>query len=98
MSTYEYGTTAGSSYTLSLSPGPGKPSPSTPKGLIVTAAAQTTQGWFGQVFVDEEIVWESKPKETSGLAVRAANQRVVDMIKGLFGWTPPQPATPESGE
>lgn len=89
MPTNEYGTTAGSSYTLSIGAHSTNSTPSTPSGLIVTAAAVTMQGWFGQVFVDKVIVWESAPQKTSEAAVRAANRKVIETVQGMFGWTGP---------
>ena len=80
---YAYGTTAGSTYSISLSPTEGD-RPETPSGLIVTRAVETKDGWFGQILVDKEIVYQSEPHEDGDEAIKAANARVVGAVKGLF--------------
>jgi hypothetical protein len=77
-----YGTVAtGSTFTVAAT---GGSTPSTPSGLIVTAAVQTKAGWFGQILVDKQIVWQSKRKKTAAEAVAAANGRVVARVRSLF--------------
>jgi hypothetical protein len=73
-------------------PTSGEPPKPTPSGLIVTRAVETKGGWVGQVIIDKDIVWESKPFTTeaddeespSAAAQKAANERVVNTIKTLF--------------
>jgi hypothetical protein len=84
MTTLSYGTVAGSSYGITLAPDRGDERPKTPAGLIVTQAVQTKDGWLGQVIVDKTIVWESAPDEDGEGAVKAANARVVEVIRRLF--------------
>lgn len=84
MTAYSYGTLAGSSYGITISPTPADTRPKTPAGLIVTQAVQTRDGWLGQVIVDKQIVWESGPDEDGEAAVGAANARVVDVLRRLF--------------
>lgn len=84
MTLYTYGTLSGSTYGFTVSPETSDTKPKTPAGLIVTQAVQTRDGWLGQVIVDKEIVWESAPEEDGGAAVKAANGRVVDVLKALF--------------
>lgn len=95
MSTYASSNTlTGSSYGITFTPDTGEKAPKTPSGLIVTQAVQTRLGWLGQVIVDKEIVWESAVIDEGGDAIRAANERVVEAFKTLFGWTPPaEPGT-----
>jgi hypothetical protein len=83
-STFSYGTVAGSSYGMTISPAKNDERPKTPSGLIVTQAVQTRVGWLGQVIVDKEIIWESAPDEDGEAAVGAANDRVVEALKHLF--------------
>lgn len=63
----------------------GSPQPSSaPKGLIVTRAIETKDGWVGQIIVAEAIVWESEPTKKPHQAERAATGRVIERIKSLF--------------
>lgn len=82
--TYTYGTLSGSTYGITISPEESDSRPRTPAGLIVTQAVQTRDGWLGQVIVDKEIVWEGDPEEDGDDAVKAANGRVVDVLRALF--------------
>ena len=82
---YTYGTTAGSSYGITISPSTNDERPRTPSGLIVTQAVQTRDGWLGQVIVDKGIVWESAATRDGDDAIQAANRRVVQAFKVLFG-------------
>lgn len=84
MTTLTYGTVAGSSYGITVSPQQAEARPKTPSGLIVTQAVQTKDGWLGQVIVDKTIVWESAPAEAGDAAVGAANSRVVEVFKSMF--------------
>ena len=84
MSTYSYGTTAGSSYGISISPSTSDHLPRTPSGLIVTQAVQTKDGWRGQVIVDKSIVWEGEVSVDGESAIQAANARVVEVLRDLF--------------
>lgn len=85
MTVTTYGSLSGSSYGITLSPGTSEQRPKTPAGLIVTQAVQTKDGWLGQVIIDKEIVWESAVGADDGDdAVRAANSRVVDVLRQLF--------------
>jgi len=84
MTTLTYGTVAGSSYGMTLSPTPAETRPKTPAGLIVTQAVQTKDGWLGQVIIDKTIVWESSPVKDGEAAVGAANSRVVEVLKSWF--------------
>lgn len=64
----------------------------TPRGLLNTRAVELREGWFGQIIVDEEIVFQSAvPHGRSVDAIEEVNGRVVDRIKALFG----DPATVE---
>jgi hypothetical protein len=85
MSTYTYGTLSGSSYGITFNPGTSEERPKTPSGLIVTQAVQTREGWLGQVIVDKEIVWEGGVSDEGEDAIKAANARVVEVFKTLFG-------------
>ena len=91
MSTYAYNNTtlSGSNYGITFSPDSGEKAPKTPSGLIVTQAVQTKDGWLGQVIVDKTIVWESDLDDEGADAIQAANSRVVEAFKALFGWTHP---------
>jgi hypothetical protein len=89
VSDYTYGTTAGSTYGITLTTTSGEARPRTPSGLVVTQAVQTKDGWLGQVIVDKEIVWESDASRDGEEAIQAANTRVVEVFKTLFGWTAP---------
>lgn len=82
--TFSYGTVSGSSYGMSISPESTGTRPKTPAGLIVTQAVQTRDGWLGQVIVDKDIVWESDAQEDGEVAVKAANTRVVEVLRKLF--------------
>ena len=82
--TTTYGTTAGSAYSISLSPTVGDERPRTPSGLIVTRAVETKDGWLGQILVDKEIMFQSDPQTDGDTAIKNANERVVRVIKGLF--------------
>lgn len=76
-------TSSGTTWTMTPSQGsrPEKP----PKGLIVTKAVQTQQGWLAQVFVDSDIVWESTHYlEDSDDAIDKANEVVVRAFKSLL--------------
>jgi len=84
VTTYTYGTVAGSSYGITIAPETADRKPTTPSGLIVTQAVQTRDGWLGQVIVDRQIVWESTPKESGDAAVQVANSHVVEALKHLF--------------
>lgn len=92
-----YGTTAGSTYSITIDPTMGTERPKTPAGLIVTRAVETKDGWLGQVLVDKEIVHEEGPYDDGEPAIRAANRCVVETVKGLFGWAAPD-ATSGSDE
>lgn len=83
MSYVTYGTSAGSTYSLSLSPTEGD-RPRTPSGLIVTRAVETRDGWLGQILVDKEIVYQGDPHEGGDDAIKEANSLVVSAVKGLF--------------
>lgn len=85
MSTYTYGTVAGSSYGITFSPSSTDEKPRTPSGLIATQAVQTRDGWLGQVIIDKSIVWESPAAPDGEDAIQAANKRVVQAFKVLFG-------------
>lgn len=70
----------------------------TPAGLLVTRAVQTKAGWVGQILVDKTIIWEgpaqtsSSPdddEDLSSAAVKEANWRVVNALRGLLGDPPP---------
>lgn len=82
--TLSYGTVAGSSYGMTITPKTDDARPKTPAGLVVTQAVQTKDGWLGQVIVDKEIVWEGAPLPEGEDAVRAANARVVRALRALF--------------
>lgn len=84
--TLTYGTVAGSSYGISVSPEQESSRPKTPAGLFVTQAVQTKDGWLGQVIVDKTIVWEGDPEPDGEDAIRAANAHVVEALKALFTW------------
>lgn len=64
----------------------------TPTGLLVTRSVETQAGWVGQVILDKVIIWESDPftkKDRDGvqpetLAVRAANNQVIERLRSLF--------------
>ncbi len=56
---------------------------------------ETKDGWVGQIIVDKTIVWESEPfddedgparHDSTGerRAVKAANERVIGALTGLF--------------
>lgn len=92
-STFGYGTLTGSNYGITFAPTTGEKAPKTPSGLVVTQAVQTKDGWLGQVIVDKEIVWESDTTPDGEDAIRAANTRVVEAFKTLFGWAPPTDPT-----
>src|SRR3954447_24458340 len=63
----------------------GSPPPAgAPKGLIVTRAIETRDGWVGQIIVAEAIIWESEPTKKAHQAERAATRRVIERIKNLF--------------
>jgi hypothetical protein len=79
-----YGTISTNGATITLSPEVRDTRPKTPAGLIVTATAQTKEGWLGQVIVDKTIVWESGAFRNSEDAVDAANRRVVEAVKNWF--------------
>lgn len=81
---YAYGTTAGSTYSISVSPTVGTERPRTPSGLIVTRAVETKDGWMGQVLVDKEIVFQGDACEDGEDAIKEANALVVSVVKGLF--------------
>jgi len=84
VSTYSYGTFAGSGYGFTITPSTGDERPRTPSGLIATQAVQTKDGWRGQVIVDKEIDWEGEPAVDGESAVGEANARVVRVIRALF--------------
>lgn len=85
MTTLTYGTVAGSTYGITLSPKTDDDArPRTPAGLVVTQAVQTKDGWLGQVIVDKEIVWEGAPQPEGEAAIQDANARVVQAFKALF--------------
>ena len=79
-----YGTTAGSTYSINVSPTMGDERPKTPSGLIVTRAVETKDGWLGQVLVDKDIVFQSPPHDEGDDAIKEANSRVVNAVKSLF--------------
>jgi hypothetical protein len=61
----------------------------TPKGLLITRAVQVVGGWVGQVIVDKNVVWQSSPQEgederCENQALKAANDRVVNVLGNLF--------------
>lgn len=82
-STYGTIATNGNTFVLSAASGTSQPA-KTPPGLIATNAVQTMDGWFGQVIVDKAIVWQSRVYTNSDTAIDAANECVVNVIKGLF--------------
>jgi hypothetical protein len=79
-----YGSISSSGATITLTPETNDTRPKTPSGLIVTATAQTKEGWLGQVIVDKTIVWESSAFRNADDAVDAANRRVVEAVKNWF--------------
>lgn len=83
MNASSYGSTMTSGIVLSAgeSPAPAK----APKALIATRAVQMKDGWVGQLFVAEEVVWESDPQETADDAEQAATARVLKRVKKLLG-------------
>ena len=60
----------------------------TPAGLLATRAVQTKAGWVGQIIVDKEVIWESKPfrtdKESQKTATAAASERVLGALRKLL--------------
>jgi hypothetical protein len=54
------------------------------KGLITTTAVNTRAGWLGQVLVDQKIVWETEAKLDREDALELADQRVTNVLAGLF--------------
>jgi hypothetical protein len=64
---------------------PGVQPQQTPEGLVVTRAQQLKDGWFGQIIIDREIVWESpESHQSSDAALREVNQRIVNKLKDMF--------------
>jgi hypothetical protein len=84
MTTTSWGAVSGSSYGITLAPERTETRPTAPRGLIVTQAVQTKDGWLGQIIVDKAIVWESLPHDEGEEAVAAANTRVVEVLRQLF--------------
>lgn len=56
----------------------------TPKGMLVTRAVETQDGWLGQLIIDKEIVFQGQPQEDSADAMADVNGRVIDRLKQLF--------------
>lgn len=56
----------------------------TPKGLLITRAVQMVDGWVGQIIVDKNVVWQSVSGDDEDEAVKAANDRVVNVLGKLF--------------
>ena len=69
---------------ITFAPAGSPPPAGVPKGLIVTRAIETKDGWVGQVIVAEEIVWETPARKKAHQAERAATQRVIERVKSLF--------------
>ena len=57
----------------------------TPKGLLVTRAVETADGWLGHLIIDGAIVYETKPHLDSDEALADVNGRVVARLKKVFG-------------
>lgn len=86
-------TSAGVSYTLStsgmtLAYPRGESPKSPPNALMATLAVQVQKGWVGQIVIDSEIVYQTKPKKTSHKALTAVNARVVNCLRSLFSESP----------
>lgn len=61
------------------------PSPTqTPSELLSTRAVESRDGWLGQVVMSGEIVYETKPQETSAAALRKVNARIHRAFKQLI--------------
>ena len=78
-------------YTISSSPagilwpqGDGSTPDRTPKGMLVTRAVETKEGWLGQLIIDKEIVYQSEPMLDSNDAMAEVNTRVIERLKQLF--------------
>jgi len=68
---------------FNVPPGESK-SEHTPKGLLITRAVQMVGGWVGQIIVDRNVVWQSEPTDDEDGALKAANDRVVNVLGTLF--------------
>jgi hypothetical protein len=55
-----------------------------PKGLVVTRAIETKEGWVGQIIVADVIFWESKVFKKAQDAEEAATKRVILKIKRML--------------
>jgi hypothetical protein len=62
------------------------------KGLITTTAVRTQAGWLGQVLADQKIVWETEPQDERETALELADERVANVLEGLFAGPDRQPA------
>lgn len=80
MSAYNSTTSNGILVSAGTSPAP----LTTPKGLIVTRAVETKEGWFGQIIVAEQIIWESRMFKTAQPAEEAATKRVIAKITRML--------------
>ena len=56
----------------------------TPKELVATRAIESKDGWLGQIIMSGEIVYETKPQQTSQKALGKVNRRIHDSFRRLI--------------
>jgi hypothetical protein len=69
---------------VTLTTGIGETPKPPPKDLIATRAVESQDGWLGQIIMLGEIVYETKPQETSQRALGKVNQRVHNRFRRLI--------------
>jgi hypothetical protein len=81
------GTTSSSTLSyngITLATGTGETPKPAPKELIATRAVESQNGWLGQIIMSGEIVYQTKPQETSQRALGKVNKRVHDRFRRLI--------------
>jgi hypothetical protein len=69
---------------ITLATGEGQMPAKTPKELIATRAVESKDGWLGQIIMSGEIVYQTKPQDTSQDALTKVNRRVHNRFKRLI--------------
>jgi hypothetical protein len=69
---------------ITLATGIGETPKAAPKELIATRAVESQDGWLGQIIMSGEIVYETKPQQSSQRALGKVNQRVHNRFRRLI--------------
>lgn len=84
------GNTAVSNSTITYSTGlvfdtkTGESPARTPRELIASRAIEAKDGWLGQIVMSGEIVYQTKPQETSQKALLKVNRRIHNSFRRLI--------------